>query len=69
MSLLFCSQSIEVIHLASNRCHSVQVPVQLGSVLMISKDDWLITEAGNKRLVGWSGHWGVTIQVKGHPEN
>lgn len=53
--LLDRSQSIEVVHLSTNRCHSVQVPVKLGSVLMMSRDDWLISEAGSNRLVGQSG--------------
>ena len=33
----------------------MQVPVKLGSVLMMSRDDWLISEAGSSRLVGQSG--------------
>ena len=44
-----CSQSIDVINMLEGRCHSIELPLKLETIHMLSKQHWLLTERGTER--------------------
>ena len=48
--VLWCifRQTIDVIHMLEGRAYSISVPVQITSINMLSRFDWLLTDPGNK---------------------
>ena len=46
--ILYCSQTIDVIHMLEGRAYSISVPVQVTSINMLSRFDWLLTDSENK---------------------
>ena len=44
-----CSQSIDVVNMLEGRCHSIELPLKLETIHMLSKQHWLLTERGTER--------------------